>query len=65
MSYCLRNDGLGWRTVGSAEECAIDETWQEDQPPVIESISIPSVDPVQKLKDFLSANPDVADIINS
>lgn len=33
--YCIRNDGLGWRTVDVPTDCYSDETWQEAQPPIV------------------------------
>lgn len=60
MSYAIRNDGLGWRAVESAADCGPDETWQEEQPAPITPTAEPEVSPVDKLKAFLAANPDVA-----
>jgi hypothetical protein len=35
MGYAVRNDGLGWRGVDSADDCATDETFSETMPPPI------------------------------
>jgi hypothetical protein len=35
MSYAIRNDGMGWRSVAGPQDCAADETWQEAQPAVL------------------------------
>lgn len=32
VSYAVRNDGLGWRTVSSPGDCADDEIWSATQP---------------------------------
>lgn len=32
MSYAVRNDGLSWRAVNSADDCMPDEFWQESAP---------------------------------
>lgn len=32
MSYAVRKDGLGWRSVESEADCAADETYSETQP---------------------------------
>lgn len=36
MSYAIRNDGLGWRSVASEADCTEGETFSTDQPPIIE-----------------------------
>lgn len=70
MSYALRKDGLGWRAVDSSADCATDETWQEEQPEVIEAAEHEQAargtietDPVGKLVAFLRSNPDVMDLL--
>lgn len=64
MSYAIKlgADGaiMSWRTVESAAECEDGESWQEEQPAVIEATASPAIDPIQKFKSFLAANPDVA-----
>lgn len=32
VSYAVRKDGLGWRAVENATDCADDEVWQEAPP---------------------------------
>lgn len=32
MSYAIRNDGLGWRSVNSADDVGVDETYSVEQP---------------------------------
>ena len=63
MSYAVRNDGLGWRAVESAQDCTEGEIWQAEQPPVVQPAAPTPIDPVEKLKAFLAANPDVAAIL--
>lgn len=41
MSYAIRKDGLGWRAVASAADCAEDEAFSPVQPPIIE-VSAPA-----------------------
>lgn len=36
MSYAIRNDGLGWRNVGSPDDVGADEFFSEVQPDPIE-----------------------------
>jgi len=63
VSYAIRKDGQGWRAVSGPEDCHEDETWQEDQP---EPVAVPepvAQDPVEKLRVFLAANPDVAKLL--
>ncbi|QNB08325.1 hypothetical protein G5S34_17240 [Herbaspirillum frisingense] len=64
MSYAVRKDGKGWRAVSDESECTDDELWQEDQPAVPEPTAQPELDPIDKLKNFLAANPDVAALIS-
>lgn len=33
MSYAVRNDGKGWRSVNSIEDVGPDETYSDTQPP--------------------------------
>lgn len=35
MSYAIRKDGQGWRTVESEADCAADEIYSETQPDLI------------------------------
>ena len=60
MSYALRKDGLGFRSVADASECTESEVWQSQLPNIAGSESDVPVDWVQKLKSFIAANPDVA-----
>ena len=63
MSYAVRNDGLGWRAVQSELDCTESETWQEDPPPIIQAAAPTPIDPLEKLKSFLAANPDVGALL--
>lgn len=63
MSYAIRNDGLGWRAVEGPDDCLPDETWQESQPAPVEVVPEPVVDPLAKFRQFLDANPDVAQML--
>lgn len=63
MSYAIRKDGKGWRTVESKESCFPEEKWQKDQPGPIQQDEITDVSPLEKLRAFLSSNPDVAELI--
>lgn len=35
MSYAVRNDGQGFRAVGSKDDCTTDETYQAEQPVIV------------------------------
>lgn len=39
MSYAVRKDGLGWRAVSAMADCALNEDYSEDQPPMVAAIS--------------------------
>lgn len=62
MSYAVRKVGKGWRVVASESDCNQDEVWQDNEPPMVVG-EIESIDPLQKLKDFLAKNPDVVEIL--
>lgn len=48
MNYAVKKDGSGWRTVGSAEDCATDENFQQTRPqPFVVSQGIAPVTPRQ------------------
>lgn len=40
MGYAIRNDGLGWRAIDSAADLLEDESYSEEQPPVLGLSSI-------------------------
>lgn len=40
MSYALRNDGLGWRSVNSPDDCTEDETYSATEPSPIDLVSV-------------------------
>lgn len=63
MSYAVRNDQRGWRSVNGPDDVGTDEHYSEDQPAPVESPVIQPIDPVEKLRAFLAANPDVAAIL--
>lgn len=39
MSYAVRNDGMGWRAVNSAADCAVDETYSNAQPVLVVTLA--------------------------
>ena len=41
MGYAIRDDGLGWRAVNSKAGLLEGESYSEEQPPVIELLTIP------------------------
>lgn len=36
MGYAVKNDGSGWRAVGSKNDCTADEVFSENQPESIQ-----------------------------
>lgn len=70
MSYAVKKDGSGWRSVLSAQDCDADEDWSSTRPattaPVRDAANEPpQLTPVQitKLAGFLTTNPDIAEAL--
>lgn len=48
MSYAIRNDGLGWRSVNSADDVGSDETYSAVQPVLVSKP--PPIAPISPLQ---------------
>lgn len=63
MSYAVREDGQGWRSVSSNEDCLPGEFLAEHQPVPVEPLTTETLNPLEKLRNFLAENPDVSALI--
>lgn len=63
MGYAVRIDGQGWRAVNQQKDVGQGENYSDTQPAPIIIAEPALVDPVEKLRQFLAANPDVAAIL--
>lgn len=48
MSYAIKNDGRGWRSVNSSADCQSDETFSSTQP---EPVALPKAARINSLQD--------------
>lgn len=55
MSFAIRNDGLGWRAVTSAEDLLPGESYSENQPVLLFAYSPSEVSRFQALAALLQA----------
>lgn len=55
MGYAVRNDGLGWRAVNSADDRGVDEIYSETQPALVKSIEMLKQDKRQQVSDRCEA----------
>ena len=56
MSYALRKDGLGFRSVASLDDINVDEVYSEIQP----SLVLPPPTPLEQIR-AIESKPEVAD----
>lgn len=68
MSYAIRIDGLGWRSVNGPSDCEPGEVWGANPPsstaPMTDQVTEPprlSSQQITKLATFFATNPDIAE----